>query len=229
MNDRPHITPELFQFLAELRLNNERAWFQANKSRYESHVKQPLLEFIADFGDRLERVSPHFVADARANGGSMFRIYRDVRFSKDKSPYKTAAAMQFRHERGKDVHAPGFYVHLEPGSVFFGAGMWGPDSASLKRIRAAIDTGGQRWRGVLDDEAFASTFTLHGGGLKRAPKGYDPDHPLIEDLKRKHFIASAELSEDEACEPDFIEEVADLCGQASGFVRFLTDAVGLNF
>ncbi len=229
MSDNGHITSELFQFLAELRLNNERTWFQANKGRYEKHVKQPLLEFIADFGEHLERVSPHFVADARGNGGSMFRIYRDMRFSKDKTPYKTAAAMQFRHERGKDVHAPGFYVHLEPGSVFFGAGMWGPDSASLKRIRAAIDTGAVRWRGVMDDDDFASTFSLHDGGLKRAPKGYDPDHPLIEDLKRKHFIASAELSEDEACEPGFMFEVADLCDRASGFVRFLTDAVGLKF
>ena len=229
MDENGHITPELFQFLAELRLNNERTWFQANKHRYEKHVKMPLLEFIADFGEHLERVSPHFVADARGNGGSMFRIYRDIRFSKDKTPYKTAAAMQFRHERARDVHAPGFYLHLEPGSVFFGAGMWGPDSASLKRIRDAIDTGQTRWRGVLGDEEFASTFSLHGGGLKRAPKGFDPDHPLIEDLKRKHFIASAELSEDEACEPGFIFEVADLCDRASGFVRFLTDAVGLRF
>ena len=229
MNDTGHITPELFQFLAELGLNNDRTWFQANKHRYESHVKQPLLEFIADFGDHLERVSPHFVADARGNGGSMFRIYRDIRFSKDKTPYKTAAAMQFRHERARDVHAPGFYLHLEPGSVFFGAGMWGPDSASLKRIRDAIDTGATRWRGVLGEDEFASTFSLHAGGLKRAPKGFDPDHPLIEDLKRKHFIASAELSEDEACEPGFIFEVADLCERASGFVRFLTDAVGLRF
>ena len=229
MSEGGHITPELFQFLAELRLNNDRTWFQANKTRYETHVKNPLLEFIAEFGDYLLHISPHFIADARANGGSMFRIYRDVRFSKDKSPYKTAAAIQFRHERGRDVHAPGFYLHLEPDSVFVGVGMWHPDSGSLKRIRDAISTGPEQWKKVLSDEEFAPRFGLMGDSLKRAPKGYDPDHPLIEDLKRKDFIASVELSEDAACEADFIDEFADTCRRASQFVRFLAESVGLKF
>ena len=96
-----HFTPELFQFLLELRTNNNREWFQDNKGRYELHVKEPILQFIQDFEPSLHSVSTRFIADARANGGSMFRIYRDVRFSKDKSPYKTQAAVQFRHEAGK--------------------------------------------------------------------------------------------------------------------------------
>ena len=122
----PHFTPEFFEFLLELRSNNDRDWFQANKGRYERDVKNPLLRFIEDFEPRLHSISSHYIADAHANGGSMFRIYRDLRFSKDKSPYKTQAAAQFRHEEGKTAHAPGFYLHIAPGEVFAGVGMWQP-------------------------------------------------------------------------------------------------------
>ena len=138
VNVQAHFTPHLFEFLLELRANNDRAWFQDNKGRYEQHVKEPLLQFIADFGPKLQSISEHFEADTRTNGGSMFRIYRDVRFSKDKSPYKTQAAAQFRHEAGKTVHAPGFYLHLAPDEVFAGVGLWHPDSATLGRIRNRI-------------------------------------------------------------------------------------------
>ena len=117
-----YITPELFAFFRELKQNNNRDWFQANKQRYEKQVREPLLDFIVDFGVRLPEISRHYVADARKSGGSLFRIYRDVRFSKDKTPYKTGAGVQFRHEAAKDVHAPGFYLHIEPGACFIGAG-----------------------------------------------------------------------------------------------------------
>src|SRR5688572_21278461 len=126
-----YFTPRLFQFLRELKANNDRSWFQANKGHYESDVKQPLLEFIADFGPPLREISEHFDADPGPVGGSLFRIYRDTRFSRDKTPYKTHAAAHFRHERGKDVHAPGFYLHLEPDNVFAACGIWHPDSDTL--------------------------------------------------------------------------------------------------
>ena len=133
------IPAELFTFLAELKDNNDREWFQANKARYEERVKAPLLAFIAGFDERLARLSAHYVADPRPVGGSLFRIYRDVRFSKDKSPYKTAAGIHFRHERGKDAHAPGYYLNLEPGECFAACGLWMPASAQAQQIRAAID------------------------------------------------------------------------------------------
>jgi uncharacterized protein (TIGR02453 family) len=110
MPTSPHFGRELIKFLKDLRTNNNREWFQANKRRYEKDVRDPLLRFVTDFGPRLEKISSHFVADARPMGGSLFRIYRDTRFSRDKSPYKTAAALHFRHEKAKDVHAPGFWV-----------------------------------------------------------------------------------------------------------------------
>src|SRR6187401_2919255 len=126
MSTNSTITPEVFQFFRELKENNNREWFEANKQRYETQVRDPLLGFINEFGLRLPAISPHYIADSRRMGGSLFRIYRDVRFSKDKTPYKTAAGIQFRHERAKDVHAPGFYLHLDPEGVFMGAGLWHP-------------------------------------------------------------------------------------------------------
>ena len=139
MARQAHFSKEFFGFLAELKLNNNREWFQANKDRYSAVVLDPLVDFVADFGEHLRGINPHFVADPRPIGGSIFRIYRDVRFSKDKSPYKTQAAIHFRHEMGREVHGPGYYLHLEPGEVYAGVGLWRP------RFRiAGKDTGRHR-------------------------------------------------------------------------------------
>ncbi len=221
------ISPALFAFLRELKENNNRPWFQENKTRYEEDVKEPLMQFIRDFGMYLPEISSSYTAVPKATGGSMFRIYRDVRFSKDKSPYKTAAAMQFRHVAGKDVHAPGFYLHLEPGSVFAGCGIWHPESKVAGKIREAIVDKPDVWRAAIGNEAFQSTFQLGGESLKRPPRGFDAEHPLIEDLKRKDFIASVELSEEIACGDDFLEHYVALCKAASPFMQFLTEALQL--
>jgi len=221
------ITPALFDFLRELKLNNNRPWFEGNKARYVQVVKQPLLEFIADFGTYLPEISPHYLAIPKATGGSMFRIYRDVRFSKDKSPYKTAAALQFRHEQGKDVHAPGFYLHLEPDSVFAGCGIWQPDTQTANKIRSAIAAHPDNWLAAIQDAAFQKTFTLEGESLKQPPRGFDADHPLLEDLKRKDFIGSVELSEQVVCQDDFLTQYVEMCKAASPLMRFLTEALGL--
>jgi uncharacterized protein (TIGR02453 family) len=222
-NVMAHFRPDLFSFLAELRENNSKEWFQANKDRYRNDVQEPLLEFISAFAQPLSTISANFVADPRPNGGSMFRIYRDVRFSRDKSPYKVHAAAQFRHRAGRDVHAPGFYLHLEPGSVFMGAGLWHPDGPTLNAIRAAIVDDPEGWRracGGLD---------LGGESLKRAPRGIDPDHPLVEDLKRKDFVCFTNTSQSAACSPGFLGSFVTTCRTASPFMRFLTEAVGLEY
>ena len=224
-----HVTSDLFEFLLDLRANNDREWFAENKGRYERHVKEPLLAFIEDFEPYLHSISEHFVADARANGGSMFRIYRDVRFSKDKSPYKTQAAVQFRHEAGRSVHAPGFYLHLEPDLVFAGVGLWRPDSAALARIRERIVDDPAAWQAVAGDPGFVEEFDLEGESLKRPPKGFDPEHPLIEDLKRKDHVGTCMLDEDEVTAPGFIDVFADACRTASPYMEFLTAAVGLPY
>ena len=229
MTGQPHFTPALFTFLRELRENNNREWFRANKERYEADVRDPLLRFIADFALPLHELSAHFVADPRPVGGSLFRIYRDVRFSKDKSPYKTQAAAHFRHERGKDVHAPGFYLHLEPEDVFAGAGIWHPDMKSLTKIREAIVANPGGWQRLTDDDEFRRRCTLSGDSLKRAPKGFDPKHPLIEDLKRKDFVTVTSFTEEDACAPDFTAQLAPAYRTAAPVVEFLTTSLGLPY
>ncbi len=210
--------PELFRFLRDLKASNTREWFAQNKERYEDAVRGPALDFVADVAQHLERVSPHFVADPRPSGGSLFRIHRDTRFAKDKSPYKTYVGIQFRHELGRDAHAPGFYLHLEPNAVFVGAGIWHPDQATLARIREAVADDPKAWRA---GKRFGERFKLAGESLKRAPAGFDPAHPLIEDLKRKDFIGVASLTEKDVCAVGFVEDFAATCRDASPLVRFL--------
>ncbi|MBI1878158.1 MAG: TIGR02453 family protein, partial [Chloroflexi bacterium] len=192
-------------------------------------VREPLLQFITDFGVRLAEISSHYVADARRSGGSLFRINRDIRFSKDKSPYKTAAGVQFRHEAGKDAHAPGFYLHLEPDGVFVGVGLWQPDPPTLSKIRDSIAQYPERWQRASVNEAFQAAFTIGGESLKNPPKGYDPNHPFIEDLKRKDFIASTSFSEAETCAPNFMDRYTELCRRATPYMSFLTMALGLSW
>ena len=224
-----HFDRELFNFLKELKQNNTREWFQANKERYKSVVQEPLLRFISDIADPLHAISPEFVADPRPSGGSMFRIYRDVRFSKDKSPYKTHAAAQFRHRAGRDAHAPGFYLHLEPGNVFVGAGSWHPGGEALQDIRTAIAENPKRWQSILSNADFSKHHALVGESLKRPPRGFDAGHPMIEDLRRKDFISVENFSQTKACSAGFIDTVAESFRVAAPLVKFLTEAVGQKF
>ncbi len=222
-----YFEPSLFEFLLELRHHNNREWFQANKKRYEAHVRHPMLRFIADFGEPLRTISEQFVADPRANGGSLFRIYRDVRFSKDKSPYKINAGAHFRHAVGRDVHAPGFYLHMEPGNIFVGSGIWHPGRPALTKIRDAIVEHPKQWQQIVSSDALRAPGVLTGESLKRPPTGYDADHPLIEDLKRKDFIAHATFAEAQACAPDFMAVFTETCRGFSPLVQFLTTALEL--
>jgi len=223
-----YFTPSLFKFLKELEANNKREWFNDNKARYEEHVKDPALRFIADFGPHLKKISPHFRADPRANGGSMFRIYRDTRFSKDKSPYKTHTGIQFRHELGKSAHAPGFYLHLQPGQVFAAVGSWRPESDVLRKTREAIAEDPAAWRRAVGGK-FADTFGLEGESLQRPPKGFDPDHRQIEDLKRKDFIGVTQLSQKAVTSEGFMEELAGTFKAGGSLVRFICRAIAVPY
>ena len=223
MKGRSYFNPELFEFLRDLKANNNRVWFQANKSRYEREVKGPMLRFISDFGAGLSNISKHFSADPRPMGGSMFRIYRDTRFSHDKSPYKTAAAAHFPHNNcGKDVHAPGFYLHLEPGECLGGGGLWHPDGPSLKMVRDRIANQTKEWKRVV-----STGIIIEGDALMRSPQGYSPEHPFISDIKRKDFYTMKTISDSDVCSPDFMELYLDACKAAAPLVTFLTKAVGL--
>jgi uncharacterized protein (TIGR02453 family) len=215
---------ELFEFLDELRANNQREWFTANKHRYEAYARRPMLRFIEKLAERLPEVSEHVEADARPVGGSMFRIHRDTRFSRDKSPYKTNVAAHFPHAAARQVHSPGFYLHLEPGRCLGGGGIWHPDPASLAKVRDRIVAHPGAWADVL-----ASGLDLEGDRLKRAPAGYAADHPHIEDLKRKDFFAMTSFSAADVCVGDFVDRYLEVCRDVAPLVRFLTAALDLPF
>lgn len=226
MVDKVYFSPAFFGFLADLKQHNKRDWFNDHKNRYEKDVKLPAMEFISDFAPALETVSKHFVADPRK---SMFRIHRDTRFSKDISPYKTHVGIQFRHEKGKDAHAPGFYLHLEPDQVFVGLGIWRPDSAALAKIRNAIVAAPRDWERASRGTRFSEVYSLDGESLKRPPKGYDPDHEYIEDLKRKDFVVGADVDKRAAGQPGFLDVFTEYCRTGIPFVRFLCDALDVPF
>ena len=215
------ITPRSFAFLRELGAHNERPWFERNKQRYLDDVRDPLLRFVAAFAPRLAKLSPHFVADPRPVGGSLFRIHRDVRFAKDKSPYKTHAALSFRHADGRERPAPGFYLHLAPGDVFAGAGLWHAPPEAVKQVRDAIVAKPVAWKKLTR----ACPLDASEDTLKRPPRGYDPEHPLIEDLKHQSFTGGQRFTQAQACAPDFVERFAKACRGQAPLLEFLCRAL----
>jgi uncharacterized protein (TIGR02453 family) len=221
---------DFFTFFKELAKNNERPWFEANKQRYKDVVIAPLCDFMEAMAPRVAKISKYIVVDPRPNGGSMFRIYRDVRFGKDKSPFKTNAGVHFRHALGKDAHAPGYYMHFAPDEVFFGGGIWMPESEALNKVRRAIADDPKSWRKVVEDKAFAKAFKgVEGEALVRPPKGYDPEHRYIGDIKRKSFFAMHESSAKVATSAALADEAEATFRAAKPLMTFLCKAVGAPF
>jgi len=220
---------DTFAFLRRLGENNNRDWFNEHKSEYELQVREPALDFIRAMKSELTRFAPHFVAVDKKVGGSLMRVYRDVRFGKNKQPYKTNVGIQFRHELGKDVHAPGFYLHIEAGEAFVGAGIWHPDGETLKKIRTYIDAHPTRWNDAMKDQAFNKAFQMGGDSLKRAPKGYPMDHLMIEDLKRKDFIAIAPLMPELILQDDLVGLIGSYFETAQPLMEQLCRAVGVKY
>ena len=219
-----------FTFFKELKANNERAWFEENKQRYKDVVVAPLSDFISAMAPRLANVSKHMVADPRPNGGSMFRIYRDVRFAKDKSPYKTHAGVHFRHALGKSAHVPGYYMHFATDEVFFGGGIWMPEPDALAKVRRAIADDPRAWKKVVEDKTFAKTFKgIDGEALARPPRGFDPDHPYIEDIKRKSFFATSESTPKATQSAALLDDVEQTFRAAKPLMAFVCKALDAPF
>jgi uncharacterized protein (TIGR02453 family) len=218
-----HFTPELFRFLIRLKRNNNRDWFHGHKEEYEACAHQPALRFITDFAGPLYKLSPYLVADPRTSRGSLFRIYRDTRFSADKKPYKTHLAMRFSH-RGKSVHSPGFYLHLEPGGCFAASGLWHPEPPTLLKVRNAIVEGDDEWRSIRKllnwDDA---------SKLSRPPRGFPCDHEFADDLKLKDMGTAIEFTDAQVCSPKFMATFATACRKMSPIAKFLSSALGLQF
>ncbi len=224
----PYFTRELFRFLLELDGNNDRTWFEANRHRYDEHYKDPALRFVADLAPSLHVISPHLRVEPRV-GGSLFRIYRDTRFSHDKLPYKTHCAMHLRHESAQDAHAPAYYLHLEPGGCLAAHGIWRPDGPALQRLRGAIAARGAEWQQILATEARRGGWERFGDRLKRVPRGFASDHPLAYELMYKDFGSFHTLTQKDVLAADFPERYAEICAAGAPMMRFICEALGLKF
>jgi uncharacterized protein (TIGR02453 family) len=218
------ITKALFEFLRELADNNERPWFQANKARYERDVRDAMVDFMEDLEPHLHKISKNLVVDPRPQGGSMMRIFRDTRFSRDKSPYKTNVGVHFSLAAAKDIHAPGFYLNIQPDQSYAAAGCWHPDPTTLGKIRQGIVEQPKAWKKVHE-----AGIKLEGDALKRVPSGFAADHPYAEDLKRKDFVTSIPLTEKEITSKNFPELYAKKCAEMAPLMKYLARALEVPF
>jgi uncharacterized protein (TIGR02453 family) len=220
---------DLLRFLTELRSHNNRVWFEKNRARYERVYKDAFASFIEEFAPRLRRISPHFVADPRSTGGSVMRIYRDTRFSKDKTPYRTYTVVHFAHEDGGEGRGPGFFLYVAPDEVSAGGGIWHPEPPIVHKVRSAIAKRPERWLAATRSPAFRQRFELTGESLKRPPPGFRRDHPEIAELMRKDFVASTSVPLSRFVSPGFPAYYDEVCRKVSPIMEFLCDAIGLPF
>jgi uncharacterized protein (TIGR02453 family) len=239
-----YFTPATFKFLRGLARNNNREWFADHKQDYEEQLRQPFLRLIADLAEPLRQISPHYVANPKPVGGSLFRIYRDTRFSGDKAPYKPWSGANFYHEatkaqvRGGDgssgmmgrLDAPGFYLHLQPGESFAGGGLWHPMPETLKRTRGYMLSNPASWKKVTSSAAFRRVYgELGGESLSRPPRGYDAQHELITDLMRKDYVCSVAMDEVALCAPGLVKLLLRHYVVAAPLIDWLCGALDLDF
>lgn len=228
--DHPHFTADVWRFLAELSQHNDRDWFATHKKRYEQTIRDPALRFIRAMAPRLETLAPALIADDRKLGGSLMRIHRDTRFSLDKTPYKTNVGIQFRHRAGKDVHAPGLYLHLDLEESFLGLGVYQPDNVALPKIRQAIADRPDEWQAIITSPPLASgRWRQSTDALKRPPKGFAPDHPLIDEIKRKSYIVITEITPDLIESPELCDAITERVAEVRAYPAFVCRALGLEF
>ncbi len=215
---------DTFRFLSDLEANNNREWFAANRDRYEESFLQPALNFISAIAKPLDKVAPCLVAESKKSGGSLLRIYKDTRFSKDKTPYKTNMGIQLRHMAGKDIHAPGIYLHIANDECFLGAGMWRPPSDVVKAVRAYIEEDSASWLKMRRGKKLNDSFELYDDRLKTAPRGVPKDHPLIDELRLKSYIAMAKLTKRELKSAGIVEQTTKLIRTARPLMVALCEA-----
>ena len=224
-----YFSKKTFDFLRALGRNNNREWFNDHKADFERHVRDPYLQFITDLQAPLARISTHYRADPKKNGGSLFRIYRDTRFANDKTPYKTWAAARFFHERRHEMPAPSFYLHIQSGDCFAGGGIWQPEPPTLKKIRDFLYENPSTWKKATHAKKFRENFTFWGESLTRPPRGYEADHELIEDLKRKNFAAGVEFNNAVAMSSELMPTVVTTFKRIAPMIDYLCAALDLEF
>ena len=219
-----------FKFLRALGRNNSREWFHAHKADYETHVRAPFQRLLTDLQPLLAEVSPHYRAEPKTVGGSLFRIQRDTRFAHDKAPYKTWQGARLFHERGRQVEAPSFYLHLQPGQCFIGAGLWHPQPDTLRRMRQFILDNPGSWNAAAHGSAFRRRFALDDSEmLVRMPRGFPPDFEFADDLRRKNFVAVRALDDDLLTGPRLLKTLGRNLSGLAPFADYLCAAMDLEF
>ncbi len=218
--------PEGIRFLRSLKRNNRREWFERHRDEYESLVRAPMLSLIAALQPHFAQFAPEFDLNPKR---AVFRIYRDIRFSTDKTPYKTHIAAHFvLRGKPKGIAGSGYYLQIEPGEVFIGGGIYIPDSDQLKKIRRAIAGRGDAFTAIVTAPTFKRMFgRLEGERLKRIPAGFDETHPMAEWLKFKQFFAGASWPDRVCQSPACVTRLARACETLAPLVRFLNDAIGV--
>jgi uncharacterized protein (TIGR02453 family) len=213
------LTADLFSFFSDLQQNNNRDWFTAHKPTFKTLETQ-----VKAFGEQLkDQLNQHDSIDRF----KLFRIYRDVRFSKDKTPYKTHFGLTWH--RTKPLYRGGYYLHLSPKNNFLACGFWDPNPADLKRIRQEIDMDGEEYRSILNNKTFKSVWgELQGEAVKTAPKGYAKDHPHIDLLRFKQHIFTINYSDKEICQPDFVDRANKALQAVRPFVDYMSEVLTTN-
>ena len=213
------LSKEFFSFFKDLKKNNNRDWFTDHKSHFKFLEQQ-----VKTFGEQLkDQLNTHDSIDRF----KVFRIYRDVRFSKDKTPFKTHFGLTWH--RTKPHYRGGYYLHLSPGKNFLACGFWDPNPADLKRIRQEIDIDGEEYRSILNNKTFNSVWgELQGEAVKTAPKGYAKDHPHIDLLRFKQHIFTINYTDKEICQPDFINRADKALQAVRPFVDYMSEVLTTN-
>ncbi|MDG0814859.1 DUF2461 domain-containing protein [Bdellovibrio svalbardensis] len=200
-------SPEAFRFLRSLKRNNRRNWFQPRKETYDELLRLPMMALICEIGEEARKFAPEIRFDPKH---AVLRVYRDTRFSKDKTPYKTniAASLPFG-TYGKNMDSPGLYLHIEPGEIFVGGGLYMPNSQQLRKIREAIVQHSDSFLEIIEDRNFKKHFgDISGERLKTNPRGISPDHEMIDYLRLKQFFVSKTFDDSIALKKDFPKKVA---------------------
>ncbi len=215
---------EGIDFLRRLKKNNNREWFEKHKPRSESEVKLPMQSLIASLQPYFEAFAPEFDVNPKK---SLFRIYRDIRFSKDKTPYKTHVAAHFvLRGKPKGIEGSGYYLHIEPEGVFLGGGIYMPDGDQLKKIRRMIASQPKAFFRIINDKAFLKRFKkIDGEKLQRVPQGFEPTHPMAEWLKLRQFFVGVDWKEEKCLKARFVKDVAAVFEEAAPLVQFLNSAI----
>jgi uncharacterized protein (TIGR02453 family) len=219
-----------FKFMRGLARNNDRIWYQAHKADYETHVRLPFLQLLTDLQPGLLGVSEHYRADPKPVGGSLFRLHRDTRFSKDKTPYKRWQGARLFHARGREIEAPSFYVHLEPGASFVGAGLWHPQPATQRQVRQFIFDNPGSWETAAHAPAFRRRYDMDmSDTLVRPPRGFPADFAFVDDLKRRNFVAARGLDDTLIVGPRLRQTLERDLQSLAPFVDYLCAALDLEF